>query len=185
MLNLIEDDGKTTDLFRELSYSSTDEEYKQVVHKIVTGTYASIIEGVDLTTADYPRLENIFRRRNVSPSVAEKAARFFAWIAKEAGISVKASSKLVTTKSQPKVTKPAASKDDAAKSKRVIRQDSEEKVIPHTPKSADEYQVLLVTTLLENIKKTGSTDVETIRLAKEMIDELKKQESKGESNDAT
>ena len=87
-LKLIEPNGYTTELLRELVPSYQTDNWKALLGKIITQAYVPVIQDLDIKSATLAQLEEKFREAGgVTGSTVNKCTRFYLGALKEADIA--------------------------------------------------------------------------------------------------
>ena len=104
-LNLIREDGTTTDNFKALRFAS-DEERVRLFRELVTGAYSEIIAVTDPVTANRSQLFNAFRPYSPA-SQHDRMITLFLALCQEAGIQIAQSPRQYPTQTSTRPTQAA------------------------------------------------------------------------------
>jgi hypothetical protein len=116
-LGLVDNEQMATHKIMALVNSyAISQEWKKQLNKIITDSYADIINELDLTTATRKQLEEKFKNVSTSPAVKQKCIRFYISAAKEADIGL---SKHITARQTVKGEKRAPRNKPKEKSQQV------------------------------------------------------------------
>lgn len=175
-LNIIDENGNVLEP-QMLVRLGNQQERASAQREIVETAYADLIRQHDIEQATVADVDMFFQYQGMSPNVSIKAARFFMWLAKEAGFKV-GEDVQPQSRSQIRPSTPTARRDYPRITTKAPQsaQAPEPAIASERPQqySFTEYERELLQILLTNLKESKQVpDSDTLRQLRELIAAVK------------
>ena len=177
-LGITDDAGNVTDP-RLLTRLGNPQERPAALKELVDEAYADLIQQTDLETATIKTIDLYFQYQRVKPSISSKAARYFVWIAQEAGYKLAEEVKPTLVRRSTAPPRQSGNKRDTPVPNEVTPddEDQQETDVPEI----DEYEEELLRILLDKLKESDEMpSTEIIREIKSLIASVKGRSSEME-----
>lgn len=179
-LGLVDDDGKATERLLSITAARGDDKaLEKALQSIIEAAYSGLVNTFTWGDMTVDAVERYFIQNQVSVTTAQKAARFFVWLAAKAGYELPEK-----VESQPSQSRSKSRNQASTKVEKTAIERTKEKVVDESePIGSEDLEGELIKALIHKIRTADQLpSTEMVDLVRNMIEKKERRHSDSPSS---